>query len=128
MFHLSCSRIWSFVLAAALMSLAAMAAAAHAAAATEPGPTTVTIAIKNFKFVPSSVTVAPGTTVRWKNEDELAHTATSNKGVFDSGNLDQGKTYAHTFAKAGKYEYVCAYHSSMTATVIVAAPSASPTS
>lgn len=37
----------------------------------------VTIAIENFAFNPASVTIAPGTEVTWVNNDEVAHTATS---------------------------------------------------
>lgn len=37
----------------------------------------VTITIENFTFNPASVTIAPGTEVTWVNNDEVAHTATS---------------------------------------------------
>jgi plastocyanin len=87
--------------------------------------------IKNFAFNPSSLTVPVGATVIFKNEDSAAHTVTaSGKNGFDSGNLDNGAQFKYVFTKAGKYDYVCKYHSNMKATIVVSAsppPAASPT-
>src|SRR5712691_2785686 len=44
--------------------------------------------IHHFKFSPATVTVAPGTTVRWVNRDEETHTVTSSAGLFASAGLD----------------------------------------
>ncbi len=89
-----------------------------AAPAPEPSPISV-IHIKNFAFVPDTVTIHPGQTVRWIQDDETAHTVTAADKSFDSGNLDQKATYKHTFAAAGTFAYTCAYHSMMKGTVIV---------
>lgn len=43
-----------------------------------------TITMDNFSYSPASVTVAPGTTIEWVNEDEMVHTVTS--GNPSSGN------------------------------------------
>lgn len=45
---------------------------------------TYTISMDNMTYSPTSVTVAPGTTVEWVNEDVEAHTVTS--GNPSSGN------------------------------------------
>jgi len=80
-------------------------------------PAQVTIA--NFAFAPATLTVKVGTTVTWTNQDSAAHTVTSDTGIFDSGNLPQGKSFSYTFAAAGTYPYHCTYHAMMTATVVV---------
>jgi plastocyanin len=74
---------------------------------------------KNFAYAPATITIHPGQTVTFKNSDTIAHTVTAADKSFDSGNMDQGATWSHIFAKAGTYAYVCAYHSYMTGTVIV---------
>ena len=77
------------------------------------------IHIKNFAFAPDTVTIHPGQTVSWVQDDDAAHTVTASDKSFDSGNLDQKATYKRTFAKEGTYAYVCAYHPTMLAKVIV---------
>ena len=37
-----------------------------------------TITIENFSFNPANVTITPGTEITWVNNDDVAHTATSN--------------------------------------------------
>lgn len=70
------------------------------------------------KFVPDSVTITVGDTVRWKNIDGAAqHTATrKDDPAFDSGLLAQGETFSFTFTKASGasgFDYVCTPHASM---------------
>jgi plastocyanin len=77
----------------------------------------------HFAYTPNPVTVAVGTKVTFKNSDAVAHTVTSEDGgdkpAFDSGDMPQNATWSHIFAKAGTYNYYCAYHSYMKATVVV---------
>jgi plastocyanin len=93
-------------------------AAPSAKPAPEPSPISI-IHIKNFAFVPNTVTIPAGETVRFVQDDETPHTVTAIDKSFDSGNLDQKATWRHTFAKAGTYAYVCSYHAMMRGTVIV---------
>lgn len=79
----------------------------------------VLVSVSNFAFEPQSVTVKVGTTVRWTNQDSARHTITSDAGDWGSGSLSQGETYSRTFTQAGTYTYHCAFHPSMTGTVIV---------
>jgi plastocyanin len=73
-----------------------------------------TITIKDFKFVPATLTVNVGDTIVWKNEDIAPHTATAKgKNAFDSGNLDSGASWSYTVKKKDTYPYYCAYHLSM---------------
>jgi plastocyanin len=78
-----------------------------------------TVAIKDFKFGPASLTVRPGTRVTWTNRDEEPHTITSETGAFASTGLSYEETFSQTFARPGTYAYFCALHPQMRATVVV---------
>ena len=103
---------------AAPSSPALAVAGAKTVPSPEPSPVS-TIHVKNFAFVPASVTIAAGSTVRFVQDDETPHTVTATDHSFDSGNLTQKDTWKHTFAKVGTYKFFCAYHPYMTGTVIV---------
>ena len=83
------------------------------------------VSIENGAFVPAIITVAAGTTITWTNNDSMAHTVTSDGGLFDSGSISaaglytSGGTFSNTFATAGTYMYHCTTHPLMTAKVIV---------
>jgi plastocyanin len=82
-------------------------------------PGTNEVWIQGMAFDPTTITVTSGTTITWTNKDGVAHTVTSNTGLFDSGTINANGTYSHMFATAGTYPYHCTIHPSMTATVIV---------
>ncbi len=82
-----------------------------------PAPEKADVRIENFMFFPPEIIIAKGGTVTWSNKDTNQHTVTS--GDFDSGNLNQGQTFSHTFNEAGTYDYWCKNHASMRAKVIV---------
>jgi plastocyanin len=103
---------------AALVSLASMGASPVSAVSPKPA---AVVHINDFKYNPTPVVVAVGDTVEFINDDDEAHTVTSNDKTFDSGGLDTGDTWFHTFAKAGTYSYFCALHPWMKAVVIVKA-------
>ena len=77
------------------------------------------VSIDNFAFVPATLTVAAGSTVTWTNQDEEPHTVVANDGSFRSPGMGSQATYSHTFATAGKFDYVCSIHPFMHATVVV---------
>jgi plastocyanin len=79
------------------------------------------VSIKGFAFNPKSLTVAAGTTVVWTNNDKVAHTSTSDTGIWDSGHIQPGKTFSHTFATAGTFSYHCNIHPSMKGSIVVTA-------
>ncbi len=99
-------------------STPAPATAATAVPAPAPSPVS-TIHIKNFAYVPDTVTIHPGQTVRFIEDDETPHTVTAMDHSYDSGNLSQKDTWKHTFATEGTYKYFCAYHPYMKGTVNV---------
>jgi plastocyanin len=77
------------------------------------------VSIENFAFVPATLTVRIGSTVTWTNHDEEPHTVAASDGSFHSPGMDAQGTYTHTFATAGKFDYVCSIHPYMHATVMV---------
>jgi plastocyanin len=80
---------------------------------------TKTVLIQGFKFKPAHITIKRGTRVRWINKDRAHHTATANKGAFNSGLLSKGERYSHTFKSAGKKPYHCMPHPFMRGSVTV---------
>ena len=77
------------------------------------------VAIDNFSFTPSAVTVSAGTTVRWTNHDDVPHTVVSVDKVFKSKALDTDEVFTYTFTKAGTYDYFCSLHPRMIAKIVV---------
>lgn len=72
-------------------------------------------------YSPPTITVVIGVnnTVTWINNDNAAHTVTATGGSFNSGNLNPGQSWTHTFTTPGTYTYSCSYHPWMTGTIIV---------
>ncbi len=87
-------------------------------------PANATVQIADFAFGPATVTVAPGGTVTWSNEDGDRHSILLD-GT-ESERLETGGTYSRTFASAGEFSYLCGLHPSMTGTVVVAAAGGDP--
>jgi plastocyanin len=78
-----------------------------------------TVMIGNFAFTPPILRVAAGTTITWINRDEEPHTVTSTTGAFGSAGLARDETFSQRFSKPGTYQYMCALHPHMKATVVV---------
>ncbi len=78
-----------------------------------------------LNFLPASITVVIGqnNTVTFVNNDQAPHTVTADDGSFNSGNLNPGDNWTHTFTTPGTFHYHCAYHFWMTGTVVVLASS-----
>lgn len=112
------------LLAAALLLLAPCGGAAQAGSAATDAPTagkTVEIGIDNFSFTPPLLTVAPGTTVRWVNHDDIPHQVAEKALAFKSKPLDTDEAFSTTFEKPGEIEYFCTLHPHMTGKIIVKA-------
>lgn len=65
------------------------------------------------------LTIPIGTTVTWRNADDVPHTATARDGGFDTGNLAPGGSASLAFTTAGSFAYFCRYHPSMAGTLVV---------
>jgi plastocyanin len=77
-----------------------------------------TVMIDNFTFEPTQLTVKVGTTVTWKNRDDIPHTVVS-AGKFRSKAMDTDDSYSFTFTTAGDYPYFCSLHPHMTGAIKV---------
>ena len=93
----------------------------------------------SLKFMPDTITVPAGTTVRWVNGERILHTVTTGAwgdvnhktglrgsqtpdGLFDHRLLPEGEagsTFEFTFATPGTYPYYCDIHKAMNGVVIV---------
>ena len=123
----------SMVVIVALFALAAVAAAcgsSSSSSTTTPttpagtGGTGASVSIQNFAFTPKTLTISPGTTVTWTNNDSTPHNVMSAKSlsltstttsVFASSTLSQGQTFSFTFSAKGVYFYECSIHKSLPA-------------
>jgi plastocyanin len=78
-----------------------------------------TVSMDHNTFIPGEITVAPGTTVTWVNNENMPHTVVNlNKG-FRSKTLVKDASFSFTFATAGDYSYLCSIHPNMKGKVIV---------
>jgi plastocyanin len=77
------------------------------------------VSIKGRAFTPDNLTIKKGQSVTWKNNDNLDHTVDAEDGSFASGTIKSGKTFKHTFKKAGRYRYSCHLHPRMKGTIVV---------
>jgi plastocyanin len=101
---------------------------------------TVEVSMKNSPkgvFVPATVNIKAGDTVKWTNPGVITHTVTFDPaqaatatnvalpaGVapFGSENMEEDATFSHTFTVKGTYKYICKLHEAMgmVGTVVVA--------
>lgn len=77
------------------------------------------VTISDFAFRPGVLRVRAGTTVTFINSDAEPHTVTSVDRTFDSGAIDPGRSWKHTFNRPGRFVFRCAYHPYMTGEVDV---------
>lgn len=91
-----------------------------------PPPMTATVSIGDRIYSPSSVTIAPGGTVTWTNNDSRAHTVTASDRSWDSGLMNTGATWSKTFPAGGTFSYFCDLHPDMTGRVVVSAGGIQP--
>ena len=75
------------------------------------------VAIQNYQFQPSQVTIAKGDTVTWTNMDPVPHDVKFKDS--ESPNLQKGGQYAKSFDRPGTYDYICEIHPNMKGQVIV---------
>ena len=75
------------------------------------------VVIRDLTFQPSTLTVRPGTTIVWRNQDRVQHQVTG--GEFDSGRIPGGGQWAQVIGKPGLYQFLCTLHPTMRAEVTV---------
>ncbi len=102
-------------------TLLALFAASCGPALAQIATSEATVEIDNFTFVPDRLEVKAGTTVIWKNDDDIPHSVVATGKQFRSPALDTGEIFRFTFTAPGSYEYFCGLHPHMKATVVVTA-------
>ena len=76
---------------------------------------TVTVEIQDYAYRPAEVSIRPGDTVRWVNQEKR----TSHSIVFpaeggrESERLFPGETWERVFTEVGRYPYFCGPHPEM---------------
>lgn len=121
---------------------ASPAASPLASPAASPVPVVTVKMTTQLRFEPAEVTIKRGETITWVNAGPIPHTATGDPEKtpvketrpelaqlppgaepWDSGLLDEGQSFSHTFTVAGEYKYFCIPHvlSGMLGTVTVEA-------
>lgn len=79
----------------------------------------------NECYIPNKLQVRTGEFVSWFNNDITIHTVTSgvasdgSDGNFNSGDLNPGFKFSHTFLESGTYPYYCLYHPWQTGEIVV---------
>jgi plastocyanin len=122
---------------AATVATAGTGANSGTTASTSAAPMVATVTMSDaLRFEPATLTVARGATVTWRNTSATMHTVTDDPGKavnkadaalpsdaqpWDSGNIDPGQTFQHTFDTPGTYKYFCTPHEAagMVATITV---------
>ena len=102
------------LLGCAPSSAGTLAATARSVVASPGGATVV---IRDFVFVPSTVTIKRGETVTWTDEDGVPHDATFSD--FTTGYISKGQSFTRRFDNPGTYTYVCKEHPAMAAATVV---------
>jgi plastocyanin len=93
--------------------------AANSPSTAAPTDSATTILVKDFMFMPASVTVKAGSTVTWANMDDDPHTVVSDTGLFRSGAMDTNESFSFRFDKPGTYHFTCSIHPRMVGTIVV---------
>ena len=70
-------------------------------------------------FDPNPIDVRVGDSVTWTNDHHEGHTVTSTSSEFNSGDIQPGQSFRHTFDKSGTFDYYCIIHPSMVGKVTV---------
>ncbi len=103
-----------------------------------PGTPEVEIKIIGNSFSPKVVQIAPGTKVKWTNEDVFTYLSGEFAGVHNASGTDgtedgeafttpllaHGESATQLFEKEGTFNYICVPHPYMHGTLIVKAPEA----
>jgi plastocyanin len=79
----------------------------------------VEVAVYDDNFKESTITIDPGTIVRWTNHGHHVHTVTSDQDVWESRKLNPGDVFNQTFNQTGTYPYHCTIHPSKMYGVVI---------
>ena len=116
-------RLWPLgaMMSILLMSAFTLAACAHMAQAASTAKGGAKVSIANFAFAPAVVTIAPGESVTWTNDDGAPHGLEFRDGGAGTDLLLPGANFSRRFDRPGTYDYNCSIHPYMTGRVVVRA-------
>lgn len=106
------------ILLTGAFTLAVSTQIAHAATTAKEG---AKVSIANFAFTPGEITIAPGESVTWTNDDGAPHGLQYRDGEKGTDLLLPGASFSRRFDRPGTYDYNCSVHPYMTGRVIVRA-------
>ena len=118
----------SLVVAAMPATPAAAGGGCHSAGPESAQPMAgTTVEMVGNCFLPGVLTVDPGTTVRFANQDDIAHVVLGT-GWGSGEVVPPGTSVEHRFAQPGTFAYSCYLHPGMNGAVVVgqAAPTPAP--
>jgi plastocyanin len=131
------------VISAGSLATAAQQSATPSPAASPVATPVAAVTVKmtsQLRFEPAAVRIKRGETITWVNASPIPHTTTDDPDKnpvkktrpelsqlpagadsWDSGLLQQGQSFSHTFTMAGEYKYFCIPHilSGMLGTITV---------
>ena len=120
------------LVALAALAVAAPVGAGHAAgsvgaaAKAKPAPLKATAEVYDQEpgFLPRTITIRKGGTIKWKGDSSLTdfHTVTYLRGpekYFKSPSIGADATYSRKFSKAGRYMIYCTFHAGNTQNIVV---------
>jgi len=73
------------------------------------------VEIRDFSFTPEVLSVKPGDTIIWTNQDIAPHTATARDGSWDTGILAKGQSKEIKVTGKLTADYFCRFHPMMQA-------------
>jgi plastocyanin len=93
---------WSAVAARGYCAAVWVLLVCQPAFADGPAPA-ATVVIDNFSFDPPRLAITAGSTVTWRNRDDMPHTIVNDATprAFRSPPLDSGEQFSWTFSKPG---------------------------
>jgi plastocyanin len=80
---------------------------------------------QSYRFAPTDIRVAAGTTVTWTNHDNFSHSVQFLDGGLPNTpmTMKPGDSTTFTFPSAGLYHYQCSFHpQNMKGSVLVTSP------
>lgn len=73
----------------------------------------VTVDMRGFEYFPRDLTINAGSTVTWKNLDNVPHNATENDKAWETSIINKGGEGSLAFDTRGEFHYYCTIHPGM---------------
>ena len=115
--------LWLFcaVMGILLASSFTLVLSAHMAHAAVPAKRGAKVSIANFAFAPAEITISPGESITWTNDDGAPHGLEFDDGQPGTDLLLPRASFSRRFVRPGTYDYNCSVHPYMTGRVVVRA-------